>query len=162
VFWKRFGTPTLDSQSGTEHEFQVAFESWQRQGHPQIMVYFNQRPFTPSEPSETEQWGRVLAFRQSFPKEGLWWPYRGAREFERLVRNHLTQFIRNYTPFTGASPTTEGELQVEPEPTIAERTVEDYANIAAGATGSAAGLWLIIRQMAHVFIDGYGPISWPF
>jgi len=27
IFWKRFGTPTADSLSGTEHEIRLAFEA---------------------------------------------------------------------------------------------------------------------------------------
>jgi hypothetical protein len=43
-----------------------------------------------------DQWGRVLEFQTNFPKEGLWWPYNGARQFELLLRNHLTQFVRRW------------------------------------------------------------------
>jgi hypothetical protein len=32
-----------------------------------------------------------------FPKEGLWWPYKGKPQFEKLVRNHLTNYIRSLT-----------------------------------------------------------------
>jgi Sulfatase-modifying factor enzyme 1/Domain of unknown function (DUF4062) len=97
IFWKRFGTPVRDAKSGTEHEFRRAYEAWQQHGRPQIMMYFNQRAYTPKSRAEVEQWGQVLAFRENFPKEGLWWPYRGKVEFERLVRSHLTQFIRQQT-----------------------------------------------------------------
>jgi hypothetical protein len=30
IFWKRFGTPVKDGASGTEHEFQVAYEAWKK------------------------------------------------------------------------------------------------------------------------------------
>ncbi|HEY5871461.1 MAG TPA: formylglycine-generating enzyme family protein [Candidatus Tectomicrobia bacterium] len=43
IFWKRFGTPTADAGSGTEHEFLRACAAWQQHGRPQIMVYFNRR-----------------------------------------------------------------------------------------------------------------------
>ncbi len=29
IFWKRFGTPTADGKTGTEHEFSLAHEAWQ-------------------------------------------------------------------------------------------------------------------------------------
>jgi formylglycine-generating enzyme required for sulfatase activity len=58
------------------------------------MVYFNQKAAMPKTKAETDQWGQVLEFQQRFPKEGLWWPYRGKAQFEKLVRNHLTQFLR--------------------------------------------------------------------
>jgi hypothetical protein len=86
IFWKRFGTPVKDARSGTEHEFRRAYEAWQQCRRPHIMVYFNQRPYTPQTKGETDQWGQVLEFRQQFPREGLWWTYRGKAEFERLGR----------------------------------------------------------------------------
>jgi rod shape-determining protein MreB len=95
VFWKRFGTPTKGAKSGTEYEIWRAYESWKKTGRPHIMVYFNQKPYLPKSKEETEQWGDVLEFQKNFPGEGLWWPYEGENQFERLVRNHLTKFIRN-------------------------------------------------------------------
>jgi hypothetical protein len=47
IFWKRFGTPTADGTTGTEHEFNLALQSWKEKGRPQIMFYFNQRPYAP-------------------------------------------------------------------------------------------------------------------
>jgi hypothetical protein len=95
IFWKRFGTPTSDGTTGTEHEFNLAHAAWQEKGSPQIFVYFNEQSNTPKSKAETEQWGRVLEFRDKFPKEGLWWPYKGRTEFEKLVRNHLMNYIRS-------------------------------------------------------------------
>jgi formylglycine-generating enzyme required for sulfatase activity len=95
IFWKRFGTPTQDAKSGTEHEFRRAYEVWQQnKTRPHIMVYFNQKAATPKTKNEADQWGQVLEFQQNFPKEGLWWPYKGRAQFEKLVRKHLTNFIR--------------------------------------------------------------------
>jgi HEAT repeat protein len=98
IFWKRFGTPTNDAQSGTEHEIQLACEAWRRKGNPQIMVYFNQKPYSPKSKEESDQREKVVAFRNRFPREGLFWSYKGKPHFERLVRNHLAQFIRHKFP----------------------------------------------------------------
>ncbi len=97
IFWKRFGTPTADGKTGTEHEFSLAHEAWQEKGSPQIFVYFNLKPYTPKSKAETEQWGQVIEFKNRFPKEGLWWPYKGKVQFEKLVRNHLMNYIRSLT-----------------------------------------------------------------
>ena len=67
IFWKRFGTPTKEASSGTEHEFLRAYAAWQQHGRPQIMVYFNQRAAMPKTRAETDQWGQVLDFQQRFP-----------------------------------------------------------------------------------------------
>ncbi len=95
IFWKRFGTPTPDGKTGTEHEFGLAHEAWKEKQSPQIFVYFNQKPYTPNSKSEADQWGQVLEFRSKFLKEGLWWPYKGKVQFEKLVRNHLMNHIRS-------------------------------------------------------------------
>jgi HEAT repeat protein/predicted ATPase len=95
IFWKRFGTPVKDADSGTEHEFRLAYKAWKETGRPQIFVYFNHQPYAPQSSAEAEQWLKVLAFKESFPTEGLWWSYAGEAQFERLARIHLTQFIRN-------------------------------------------------------------------
>jgi formylglycine-generating enzyme required for sulfatase activity len=97
IFWKRFGTPVKDARSGTDHEFRRAYEVWQQHRRPHLMVYFNQRAYAPRTKEETDQWGQVLEFKRQFPKEGLWWSYSGRAEFERLVRRHLTPFVRQHT-----------------------------------------------------------------
>jgi len=94
IFWTRFGTSTTDGKTGTEHEFSLAYESWKEKGGPQIFVYFNQKPYKAKSKAETAQWGQVLEFQEKFPKEGLWWPYKSKVQFEKLVRNHLVNYIR--------------------------------------------------------------------
>jgi hypothetical protein len=47
IFWKRFGTPTGDAQSGTEHELRRAWDAWRQDGRPDVLVYFCQRPWFP-------------------------------------------------------------------------------------------------------------------
>src|SRR5215471_13738938 len=64
IFWKRFGTPVKGAKSGTEHELRLAYQAWERNRQPQVMVYFNQKPHTPQSKEETDQWGEVLEFRR--------------------------------------------------------------------------------------------------
>jgi len=93
IFWKRFGTPVSDAESGTAHEFQKAYRAWRARGQPQIMVYFNQKAYKPKNREETAQQRKVLDFGKNFPKEGLWWTYTGKANFEALVRGHLTRYV---------------------------------------------------------------------
>ena len=97
IFWKRFGSPMLDGMTGTEHEFQLAYETWKQTQRPQIMVYFNQKAAVPKTPEEADQWKQVLEFQRQFPKEGLWWSYKGKAQFEKLVRQHLTAWLQQQT-----------------------------------------------------------------
>ncbi len=104
VLWKRYGTPVADALSGTEHEYKAAYESWKQKGSPQIFFYFNERPYYPRTTEENAQWGLVLKFKENFPKEGLWWPYKGKEKFKELLRNHLESYLR-------------GQVRVEADPT---------------------------------------------
>lgn len=144
IFWKRFGTPTEDGRTGTEYEIETAYEAWKKSGRPQIFVYFNQQPATPQTVEEAEQWTRVLKFRESFPREGLWWPYTGKAEFEKLVRQHLSNFIRRHFPL--AEPPAAG-----PPATPAER-----GSAAHRTTAELEALYLghLLEQVGKVFIFG--------
>ena len=93
IFWKRLGTPTPSGETGTEHELNLALQAWKNNKRPEVMVYFDQKAYSLKSKEETDQWGRVLEFHKAVPKEGLSWPYRGPRQFETFVRNHLTNFI---------------------------------------------------------------------
>jgi tetratricopeptide (TPR) repeat protein len=115
IFWKRFGTPTSDAKSGTEHEIRIAYEAWKRSGVPQVMIYFNERSAAPESSAEADQWAHVLRFKESFPKEGLWWVYKRHAQFEKLIRNHLTLYVRNrfsleYAPGQGTKTGTSGHF----------------------------------------------------
>jgi tetratricopeptide (TPR) repeat protein len=105
IFWRRFGTPVFDAGSGTEHEFRTAYNAWLKsKTKPQIFVYFSQKAYTPKSKEETDQWGLVLQFKKDFPKEGLWWDYKGKTEFETCLRNHLTQFLQEQSPAEEKTP----------------------------------------------------------
>ncbi len=94
IFWKRFGTPVYDADSGTEHELRKAWTAWNRNRRPQIMMYFNEKPYSPTTATELDQWKAVIEFKKQLPKEVMRWAYKGKANFETLVRRHLTQFLR--------------------------------------------------------------------
>jgi tetratricopeptide (TPR) repeat protein len=112
IFWKRFGTPTSEAESGTAHELQRAWAAWQESGQPHVMVYFSSRAYSPTSTAETEQWGKVLAFREATPKEQLWWSYRSQKDFEKLARRHLTAWLTNLAPAPKALPAAPAERRI--------------------------------------------------
>jgi hypothetical protein len=138
IFWRRFGTPTKDAKSGTEHEFRLAYETWKQKGSPQIMVYFNQKSYTPKSKGETDQWGQVLEFQQNFPKEGLWWPYKGKVQFEKLIRNHLSNLIRDKYPLTPESKDKIRQLEQNEQGTEKPKVLSSGAEIAGKNAGAIA------------------------
>ena len=98
IFWKHFGTPTKQALSGTEHEFINAYKSWQNKGLPQIMMYFKDTEVNFETSAEVEQYKKVMQFREKFPSDGLYWTFKDIPQFERLVRNHLTQYLKHKEP----------------------------------------------------------------
>ncbi len=93
IMWKRFGSPTGKAGSGTEEEFNAAYECWKKTGSPKILFYFNQAPYTPRTPEEEDQVRRVREFRAQLREKGLPWKYNGPDEFERFVDEHLHKTI---------------------------------------------------------------------
>ena len=99
IFWKHFGTATAGAESGTEHEFEMAYQSWKKQDRHQILFYFNQKPYTPRNAEEAEQTAKVFRFKEKYPKEGLWFDYNGVKDFEQKLRRHLRNYIRKEFAF---------------------------------------------------------------
>lgn len=93
IFWSRFDTRTGAANSGTEEELQNALESWRLLGRPHVLIYFCDRPISPSS-VDLEQVSRVQRFRKSIGEQGLYVIYNDLEEFEKLVRQHLTRLIQ--------------------------------------------------------------------
>lgn len=108
IFWKRFGMPVKDAKSGTEHEIRRAYEAWRKNNRPQIMVYFSQSPYKPKTSEEALQGGMVLDFQKNFPREGLWWAYKGKDNFKELLRGHLQNFLFDKFPHRDPFPANVG------------------------------------------------------
>jgi tetratricopeptide (TPR) repeat protein len=182
VFWKRFGTPTLDAGSGTEHELRLAWSAWRQDGRPQVMVYFCQRPYMPQSIAETAQQQEVLRFRETMPEQQLCWTYVDAGDFERAVREHLTAFVlaQGLAPTVAVQATAgstvgrggrvrfrlplaahftgrEGELDALDEALgVADRAVVTQAITGLGGVGKSQ---LAVRYV-HQHADEYDIVAW--
>ncbi len=93
IMWKRFGTPTGEAESGTEEEFNLAFDCRKKFDWPRIMFYFNQEPFMPQTQNDLMQMEKVIRFRNRLRQEGLAWNYNGAKNFKDIVDRHLSKLI---------------------------------------------------------------------
>ena len=93
IMWKCFGTSTGQADSGTEEEFNLAYEEWTRDNRLQILFYFSQAKYALTSVSETEQAARVLEFKEKLKTKGLIWEYPNASEFPNKLRQHLTAIL---------------------------------------------------------------------
>lgn len=115
IFWTRFGTPTQQANSGTEHELRCAWSAWQQRGRPQVMVYFCERKFRIRTAAEAAQLQQLLEFRDSMPREQLWWSFAKTADFDQAVRRHLTSFILALQPVVeGSEPVASRTAEAEP------------------------------------------------
>jgi anti-sigma regulatory factor (Ser/Thr protein kinase) len=95
LFWKRLGTPTPRALSGSVEELEKAINRWHKSQDIEILVYFNQQPYTPTA-RDLEQVTRLLAFREQVERMGiLVCEYDGPADFEAKVREHLTAVVNS-------------------------------------------------------------------
>jgi hypothetical protein len=100
ILWKRFGTPTGKAESGTEEEFQIAYERWLKTEAPRIMFYFKEEPYVIRSKPEVEQVSRVIAFKESLQKQGLIGNFASLQEFESKLRQHLVTVLYSFSEET--------------------------------------------------------------
>jgi hypothetical protein len=177
VFWKRFGSPTGEAASGTEHELRRAWAAWRERGHPEVMVYFCTRPYSPAAPEELVQWQRVLEFRDALPEQQFSFRYESIGQFEGLLREHLTRFVlkRVAKPRFGPSRTNRAGVRFNLPPVaasfagreeelealddalgLADRAVVTQAITGLGGVGKSQLAARYVQQHA----DDYDVVAW--
>jgi NACHT domain/Sulfatase-modifying factor enzyme 1 len=96
IFWRRFGSPTTKFQSGTLEEFTLAKERWEKNGVPQVKLYFRQiDKHSVSDPGP--ELSRVLEFKKHFESDrtGLFSVFKNPSEFRKKFTQHLFQWIEH-------------------------------------------------------------------
>lgn len=97
IMWNRFGAPTSRAESGTEEEFQQAFEKYKSGGGVEIMMYFNSA-LADVNSLDLEQVQKVRTFKKKVSDlGGLYCEYSGLVEFESKLRRHLHDFFSEQT-----------------------------------------------------------------
>lgn len=98
IMWKRLGTRTRRSESGTKEEFEAAYENYKRFRKPEIMWYFCTKPFYPADLNELIQMRKVLKFKKKLEELGVFFlTYAEPLDFERMFREHLENHIYEIT-----------------------------------------------------------------
>jgi hypothetical protein len=94
ILWTKFGTPTSDASSGTEHEFRRAYRRYKQDpASVKIMLYFKDGDVSPSQ-IDAEQLLKVQQFRKEVGMLGaLYQTYRTPDEFVNLVHVHLAREV---------------------------------------------------------------------
>jgi len=94
MMWKRFGTPTNVAGSGTEEEFNRAYEKWQKDNALPVLFYFCQNATSlPGSLEEVDQLRKVIEFKMKLFNKGLIWEYTDQKAFADVIRPHLVMTI---------------------------------------------------------------------
>lgn len=114
ILWKRFGTATPRAGSGTEEEFDRAYERHKTDPNKlRIMIYFKTGDVDLSE-IDVEQLGRVRDFQSRLgPKGTLFWEFSSSKDFSTFVRMHLSHCVEDWGKKWGS-----GAMAAEPEATL--------------------------------------------
>jgi tetratricopeptide (TPR) repeat protein len=119
ILWLRYGTPSggaNPSESGTHEEFTAAYEMWKQIGKPRIVFYRCTRSPEDITKLNLDDLTKINQFFKEFETggrhEGLYRAYDTAENFERLVRNHVIEFIVQYSEQVGRKIVTPETLQV--------------------------------------------------
>jgi hypothetical protein len=95
VMWRRCGTRTANSASGTIEEFRRACEKRSKGHLPRIMFYFCEQLIPIPDAAELEQLAEVVKFRDEISKIGFTWTYPSHADFAEHVRGGLLRAIRD-------------------------------------------------------------------
>jgi hypothetical protein len=100
LLWHRFGTPPgTGYRSGTEEEFQAAYQLWKEYRKPRVMFYRCTRE-VPPDVRDSEQFERVedffAQFEPSGKNPGLYHSFDTIEEFEDLLFDNLQRLLLDY------------------------------------------------------------------
>jgi HEAT repeat protein len=137
TMWKRFGSPTGEADSGTEEEFNLAYERWRRDHRLHIAFYFCQAPYTLNSKEEAEQAGKVLGFKNELKGKGLVWEYQDAGVFADTIRRHLYPILLEMFLPTASEAPAEVVNRPLPPAEVPDEQVQQDAGIAFGKPEAA-------------------------
>ena len=93
IMWNRFGTPTSRAGSGTEEEFDQAYQRHKDNEDIEIMLYFNDKPQSSSS-LDLEQLQKIREFKSKVRNlGGLTSEYVGVEDFSSKLKEHLYNYF---------------------------------------------------------------------
>jgi len=97
MLWSRFGTPTNRADSGTQEEFETAFEKHSNDSESiDILFYFKDKPVAISQ-IDPEQLQLIHDFQKRIRQLGcLYGNFTEVSEFKDLVRLHLSRLVQKW------------------------------------------------------------------
>lgn len=97
IMWGRFGTATARADSGTEEEFQRAYDRLKNGDRVQIMFYFKDAGIPPSK-LDGSQIAKIQSFKKKIADEygGLYYQFESTEDFQTKARIHLSKVVQDW------------------------------------------------------------------
>jgi hypothetical protein len=95
IFWKYFGIKQENKMTPTEEEFNLALDSFKKNGKPLILMYFKIDEFYPKTSLEAEQMWHVTNFKERIKPLGLFREFKAKDYFFQLVMKDIADQINN-------------------------------------------------------------------
>ncbi|TWT96796.1 hypothetical protein Pla108_25700 [Botrimarina colliarenosi] len=97
IMWGRYGTATGRGESGTEEEFNRAYDRLLNGDRVQVMFYFKDAGIPPSK-LDGDQVLKIHAFKKRLAEEcgGLFDVFETAEDFQTKVRIHLSKVVQDW------------------------------------------------------------------
>ena len=100
IFWQRFGTPTNRAESGTEEEYNRAYQKYKAAptcNH--IMMYFKTAAPKNIYELDHEQFQKVRKFKKEIQKQGvLYWEFQNPDDLKTLLLIHISNLVKDKYP----------------------------------------------------------------
>ena len=94
----RFGTPTPQAGSGTEEEFDIAYERWENGEIDNIFFFFG-NPNMPISEIDPIQYQKVIDFKKRIGEQGvLYLEYTSIEDFKKQLAKSLTKYFNDNRP----------------------------------------------------------------
>lgn len=90
---KKFGAPTLRAGSGTEEEFNAAFNRFQKEKNLEVIFYFNDEPPKAMSELVPSELIKIETFKKKIQPLGIYGIYNGISDFEDKLRKNLTKYF---------------------------------------------------------------------
>ncbi len=95
IMAERFGSPTEKSESGTQEEFEAAYDLWKTNTVvSDILFYFRTPHEVPNTPDDAEQLFKVLKFKEGLSAKLMYKSYDSKDDFKSMLRDDLETTIR--------------------------------------------------------------------
>lgn len=96
IFYLKFGTPAIDSDSGTVHEVMQAIEVYERNNTPEIKLYFkrpSQNDLSALNEYDLKQYESVKNFKKEMYSKGIIVEFDRISDFRYKLIKHFNKFL---------------------------------------------------------------------